>query len=110
MQDLPKDSPSELPDIKRRAVLICQHRSCSRNGAAEVLRAFQTAAPVGVTVSGCGCQGQCASGVTVRIIPEGSWYCQIRPGHVSQIVEQHLGQGRPVAALLHPRFHPQTDE
>jgi (2Fe-2S) ferredoxin len=101
---------NDLPNRKRRAVLICQYRSCSRNGAAEVLQAFQTAAPVGVAVSGCGCQGQCASGVTVRVIPDGSWYCQIRPGHVSQIVDQHLCHDQPVVALLHPRFHPQAAE
>ncbi len=90
----------------QRCVVVCQYRSCARNGSAEVLAAFQAAVPVGVFASGSNCMGQCAAGVTVRVMPEGSWYCRIRPGHVSLIVEQHLQENQPVTALLHPRFHP----
>jgi (2Fe-2S) ferredoxin len=45
-------------------------------------------------------------GATVRVLPDDTWYCRVKPDDVRAIVEQHLKQGRPVAALLHPRFHP----
>jgi (2Fe-2S) ferredoxin len=90
---------------QRRCVMVCQYRSCRRNGAAEVLAAFRAAVPVEAFVSGSDCMGQCAAGVTVRVMPEGSWYCRVRPEHVPQIVEHHLWGNQPVKALLHPRFH-----
>lgn len=94
------------PAGSRRCVLVCQHRSCSRIGAAEVLSAFQAGAPSGVFAAGSDCMGQCASGVTVKILPDNTWYCQVRPAHVAMIIEQHLQANQPVVALLHPRFHP----
>lgn len=91
---------------KRRYVLVCQYRSCSRSGAAEVLQAFQSGMPAGTFASGSDCMGQCASGPTVRVMPDGTWYCRIRPGDVAAIVEQHLYYDQPVKSFLHPRFHP----
>lgn len=91
---------------KRRCILVCQHRSCLRSGAAAVLHAFQGAVPKGIFASGSDCMGQCSSGPTVRVMPDGTWYCQIRPGDVGAIVEQHLYHDQPVTGLLHPRFHP----
>jgi (2Fe-2S) ferredoxin len=94
---------------RRRCVLVCLHRSCERSGATEVLQAFQKTAPAGVFVSGSDCMGQCASGPTVQVTPDGTWYCQIRPGDVPAIVEQHLWGDRPVEKFLHPRLHPHLD-
>lgn len=99
--------PADRPALaKRRCVLVCQGRSCSRNGSETVLAAFQMAAPVGVLVSGSDCMGQCAAGPTVRITPDQTWYCRVKPSHVSEIVEQHLWADQPVRSLLHSRFHP----
>jgi (2Fe-2S) ferredoxin len=103
MVDLTVSSP------KRRCVLVCQHRSCVRNGATEVLESFQKTVPPGVLASGSDCLGQCASGPTVQIMPDGTWYCRIKPSDVAAIVEQHLQHDRPIAELLHPRFHPRYD-
>lgn len=100
---LPERSP------KRRCILVCQHRSCARSGAAEVLEAFQAAVPTGIFVSGSDCMGQCSSGPTVKVMPDGTWYCQTKPSDVPAIVEQHLYHDRPVERLLHSRFHPRFD-
>lgn len=94
---------------KRRCILVCQHRSCSRSGSDEVLAAFKAAAPAGVLVSGSDCQGQCASGPTVRVMPDDTWYCRIRSHDIPAIVQQHLYHDQPVEQLLHPRFHPRPD-
>lgn len=89
--------------------MVCQHRSCLRNGAEAVLGAFRAAVSPEVFVSASDCMGQCASGPTVRVMPEGMWYCRIKPEDVPLIVTQHLEHDQPVEALLHPRFHPRPD-
>lgn len=94
--------------VKRRCILVCQGRSCSRSRAAEVLSAFQAVVPSGVFVSPSDCQGQCTSGPTVRLMPDGTWYCHVKPSDVTAIVEQHVYGNQPVASLLHPRFHPRS--
>ncbi|GAB4380411.1 MAG: hypothetical protein Kow00121_36610 [Elainellaceae cyanobacterium] len=107
MTEVTTDSDVPLP--KRRCVVVCQYRSCARNGSEAVLAAFQAAVPPNVFVSGSDCMGQCASGPTVRVMPDGSWYCRIKPGNITEIVEQHLYHNQPVETLLHPRFHPRFD-
>jgi (2Fe-2S) ferredoxin len=42
----------------------------------------------------------------VRVLPDETWYCRVKPADVPTIVEHHLEGGEPVAELLHPRFHP----
>ncbi|WP_219898637.1 (2Fe-2S) ferredoxin domain-containing protein [Phormidesmis priestleyi] len=86
-------------------VLVCQYQSCLANGSAEVLAYFLANPVDNVTVIGSECQGQCNMGATVRVLPDEVWYCRVKPEHVAAIVEQHLKQGNPVPALLHPRFH-----
>lgn len=89
-----------------RQILVCQYTNCLRNGSAAVLAAFQGYSVSGAMVIGCGCQGQCNMGATVRVLPDDTWYCRVKPDDVRTIVEQHLKHDRPVSTLLHPRFHP----
>ncbi len=86
-------------------VLVCQYTSCLENGSADVLAAFQSEEIPGVKVIGSGCQGQCSSGPTVRILPEETWYCRVKPPDVPVIIEQHLKQGKIVKEKLNPRIH-----
>lgn len=95
--------------VKRRCVLICQNRSCARSGSAEVLAAFRANPVDGVFVAESDCMGQCSSGPTVQVNPDGTWYCRVRPADVPTIVEQHFKGDRPVEALLHPRLHPRYE-
>lgn len=90
---------------KQRCIMVCQYRSCLANGSAEVLAAFQAIEVPGVKVEGTGCQSQCSSGPTVRILPDETWYCRVTPDDVPVIVEQHLLGGKPVEAKLNPRIH-----
>lgn len=90
---------------QERCVLVCQHTSCLAAGSVAVLAAFEAANLTEFTVKGTSCQGQCSSGPTVRIVPEETWYCRVKPSDVPIIVEQHLLGGKPVEAKLHPRIH-----
>lgn len=98
-------SEQQCSNPEERCVLVCQYRSCLANGSAEVLAAFEAAEVTDFKVTGIGCQGQCSSGPTVRIVPEETWYCRVKPSDVPVIVEQHLKVGKPVEEKLHPRIH-----
>ncbi|MDK3155688.1 (2Fe-2S) ferredoxin domain-containing protein [Kamptonema cortianum] len=97
------ENQTEEPE---RQVLVCQHRTCQKNGSQAVLNAFQAAVSDRVEVVECGCQGQCSLSPTVRVLPDEIWYCRVQPSDIPEIVEQHLQQDRPVERLLHPRIHP----
>lgn len=88
-----------------KSVLVCQNRSCSKQGAGKVLAAFQAYAS-DVTVAGSGCLGQCGMGPMVLVIPEQIWYSRVHPDEVPVVVKRHLLGGQPVAAMLYPKFHP----
>ena len=88
-----------------RCVLVCQHRACLANGSEAVLAAFEEADTNGFKVMGTGCQGQCTSGPTVRIVPEETWYWRVKPHDVPIIVKQHLKGGKPVEEKLNTRIH-----
>lgn len=104
-QEVETGSEQNCSKPEARCVLVCQHTSCTAAGSAAVLAAFEAAEATGFTVTATGCQGQCSSGPTVRIVPEETWYCRVKPTDVSVIVEQHLKGGKPVEAKLHPRIH-----
>lgn len=91
--------------------MVCHHRSCLRNGSEAVYDAFQkekAAVEAPFFVSKSDCTGQCSSGPTVRVMPDQTWYCQVKPENVPQIVEEHIQKNTPVTSLLHPRLHPQA--
>lgn len=89
-----------------RQVLVCQYVNCRANGSAEVLAEFLNCPVAGVEVIGSECQGQCNMGPTVRVLPDETWYCRVKPEDVVEIAEQHLKGDQVVDRLLHPRMHP----
>jgi (2Fe-2S) ferredoxin len=91
---------------RNREVLVCQYVNCRENGSEAVLQAFLEQPVAGVEVVGSECQGQCNMGATVRVLPDETWYCRVKPEDVPLIVEEHLKQNKQVDRLLHPRFHP----
>ncbi|HBE18811.1 MAG TPA: 2Fe-2S ferredoxin [Cyanobacteria bacterium UBA11149] len=102
---MPIDSPNKDIQPEENSVLICQYRSCLAAGSAEVLAAFEAIEGINYKIVGTGCQGQCSCGPTVRIVPEETWYCRIKPSDVPEIVAQHLVGGSRIEAKLNPRIH-----
>jgi (2Fe-2S) ferredoxin len=88
-------------------VQVCEHRTCRKQGAREVLAAIQSFSLPNVTVIPTGCLGQCGNGPMVLVLPEMVWYCRVLPQEVPQLVEQHLLGGKRVKKMLYYRFHPQ---
>lgn len=86
-----------------RGVLVCQHRSCRKLGAAAVLAAFQLSPVAGITVIGSSCLGQCGNGPMVLVEPEQVWYSRVHPDEVAAVIERHLRGGKPIKAMLYKR-------
>lgn len=88
-----------------KQVLVCQSRSCQKQGAAKVLAAFQSLPVTEVTVIASGCLGQCGNGPMVLVLPEETWYSGVQAGEVPAVVERHLRGGRPVYSMLYLKYH-----
>ncbi len=59
-------------------ILICQNRTCKKQGAAKVLAAFRTHSSAEITYEGCGCLGNCGNGPIVFVLPARIWYYHVR--------------------------------
>jgi (2Fe-2S) ferredoxin len=88
-----------------RQVLVCQNRTCRKQGAAEVLAAFQNLSVTDITVVASSCLGECGNGPMVLVTPEQIWYSRVHPSEVPRVVERHLQDGRPVSCMLYPKYH-----
>jgi (2Fe-2S) ferredoxin len=99
----------------RYHVFVCTGKSCSARDSAAVLEAFERELkergilfgkeakgknPKGsIIVTECASVGFCSIGPTVLIYPDGVWYAQVQPKDVSEIIENHLLNGRAVERL-----------
>jgi len=99
----------------RHHVFVCNGKSCSAVGSAEVKEAFSRGLiergmlfgkeskgknPKGsIVLTDCSSVGFCAIGAAVLIYPDGVWYAQVRVADVPEIIEEHLVNGRVVERL-----------
>ncbi|MGI8813499.1 MAG: (2Fe-2S) ferredoxin domain-containing protein [Pyrinomonadaceae bacterium] len=97
-------------------VFVCNGKSCSAVGAAEVKAAFERELlakklrygkeskgrnPNGtILLTDCGSVGFCSIGPAVLVYPENVWYAQVTPEDVPEIIEEHLEKGRVVERLM----------
>ncbi|UCG40010.1 MAG: hypothetical protein JSV07_05910 [Acidimicrobiia bacterium] len=49
------------------------------------------------------CFGVCTAGPTALVLPGGTWYSGVTPDVVDRIIDEHIGQGRPVEAHVFAR-------
>lgn len=96
-------------------VFVCNGKSCSAVGSAEVKSAFEHELesrnlrfgkeskgrnPQGsIVLTDCSSVGFCTIGAAVLVYPEGVWYAQVRAQDVPEIVEKHLINGEVVERL-----------
>ena len=113
-EQLEKLAPVMKAPIKRH-VFVCNGKSCSQVGSAEVKAEFERILeakglrqgkeskgrnPMGeIVLTDCGSVGFCSIGVAVLVYPEGVWYGQVQAKDVPEIIEEHLEKGRPVERL-----------
>jgi NADP-reducing hydrogenase subunit HndC len=111
---LEKLAPVLKAPIKRH-VFVCNGKSCTQVGSAEVKAEFERILdakglrqgkeskgrnPMGeVVLTDCGSVGFCSIGVAVLVYPEGVWYGQVQAEDVPEIIEEHLEKGKIVERL-----------
>ena len=79
--------------------------SCPASGSFAVLDALDREVQArglinDVQLTTCGCMGLCDEGPVMVVYPAGVWYRQVRPADVSEIVDTHLRDGKPVDRLV----------
>jgi (2Fe-2S) ferredoxin len=111
---LKKLAPVTDAPIKHH-VFVCNGKSCSAVGSADVKAEFvrileekgirqgkesKGRNPMGeIVLTDCGSVGFCSIGPTVLVYPEGIWYAQVQPEDVREIIEKHLEKGKVVKRL-----------
>ncbi len=90
----------------RSHVLVCGGTGCSSSNSQQIIDALEAEiAAKGlseeVKVVKTGCFGLCALGPIMIVYPEGSFYSEVKPSDVPEIVEEHLLKGRIVKRLLY---------
>ena len=87
----------EIGDRSSQHILVCQNRTCRKQGSAKVLAAFidevtgktRTGETPVLRVEGSSCLGRCGSGPMVVVLPEEVWYGGVGAKEVPAIVERH---------------------
>ena len=90
---------------KARQVLVCRGTGCESQKANLIFLNLQKEmdrADLGgtVEVKFTGCHGFCQQGPTVMIMPAGTFYCNVSPDDIAEIVREDLQKGEPVERLL----------
>ena len=103
---------SEVGKIKMH-VLCCGGTGCKSSASDEIVANFNTileekGLQEEVMVIKTGCFGFCEKGPIVKMIPDNTFYTQVKPEDVRSIVEEHIMQGCKVKDLLY--VDPETNE
>jgi NADH:ubiquinone oxidoreductase subunit F (NADH-binding)/(2Fe-2S) ferredoxin/NAD-dependent dihydropyrimidine dehydrogenase PreA subunit len=95
-----------LPDAEEIHVLVCGGTGCQAGKSVQTRQALEACvAEMGlagrVKVLQVGCFGFCRMGPVVVVHPGATFYCEVRPKDVREIVVEHIMGGRPVQRLLY---------
>ena len=87
-------------------VLVCGGTACCSSGGTAVVEAFKKELEAAglkdkVQVVVTGCLGFCEQGPIVKILPQGTFYVQVKAEDVKEIVAEHLVKGRVVQRLCY---------
>lgn len=87
-------------------ILVCGGTGCLSSRSSEIVDALnQRLDEVGMTdmvkVLKTGCFGFCEKGPIVKILPDNTFYVQVKPEDAEEIINEHVVKGRKVARLLY---------
>lgn len=94
-------------------ILVCGGTGCSASRSHEITKNLQAALKdkgleEQVQVILTGCFGFCEKGPIVKVMPDNTFYTEVRPEDALEIVEEHVIKGRKVKRLLYT--DPETKE
>jgi NADH:ubiquinone oxidoreductase subunit F (NADH-binding)/(2Fe-2S) ferredoxin/Pyruvate/2-oxoacid:ferredoxin oxidoreductase delta subunit len=90
----------------RSYILVCGGSGCESSGAEEILKNFHVELDNHnlrdqVQVIKTGCFGFCEQGPIVKILPENTFYVQVKAADVKELVDEHIVKGRTVDRLIY---------
>jgi NADH:ubiquinone oxidoreductase subunit F (NADH-binding)/(2Fe-2S) ferredoxin/Pyruvate/2-oxoacid:ferredoxin oxidoreductase delta subunit len=93
-------------NVQTKTVLVCGGTGCQSSDSALILSELKRLIIENhlqdtVDASITGCFGFCEKGPIVKIFPDNTFYVQVTPADVPEIVEQHLIKGQKIARLLY---------
>ena len=94
-------------------ILICGGTGCHASQSAQIKENFENIIKEknlsnDVQVVSTGCFGFCEKGPIVKILPDNTFYTQVKPTDCEEIVNEHIIKGRKVERLLY--LDPKTQE
>jgi (2Fe-2S) ferredoxin len=85
----------------QRQVLVCQHKTCRKDGAARVLQTLQGQQTSAIAVVSSGCLGNCGNGPTVLVLPEQTLFSRVQspdlPAIMSRPCDDNFTPQQPLA-------------
>ena len=89
-----------------RFITVCGGTGCKSSDSDRIILRLQEEIKIAgledeVTVSVTGCFGFCEKGPIVKINPDNTFYVHVTPDDATEIVQEHLLNGRPVNRLLY---------
>ncbi|MBO5957655.1 MAG: NADH-quinone oxidoreductase subunit NuoF [Bacteroidales bacterium] len=109
-----KDAIADSENAKiKMHVLCCGGTGCKSSASDEIVANFNSLLKEKglqdeVMVIKTGCFGFCEKGPVVKMIPDNTFYTQVKPSDVERIVEEHIIQACKVKDLLY--LDPETNE
>jgi len=87
-------------------LLVCGGTACSANRGEELLDALnrelrEAGADAEAQVVRTGCFGFCEKGPIVKVLPDETFYVNVKPEDAKEIVAEHVLKGRPVKRLMY---------
>ena len=87
-------------------ILVCGGTGCISAESNEIVKNFEKElARVGMTeqvqVLATGCFGFCEKGPIVKILPDSTFYIEVKPEDVEELINEHIIKGRKVDRLLY---------
>lgn len=86
-----------------KRITICGGTGCKASDSASIIQNFKqlTSTMDNVEVVQVGCFGFCEKGPVVKIMPDTTFYVQVTPNDVAEIVQSHIVEGKKVERLLY---------
>lgn len=97
---------SKAPSSDKKTILVCGGTACESSDSPKIYENLiagikEHGLEDRITVVKTGCFGFCEKGPIVKVMPENSFYVNVKPEDVKEIVEEHLVGGKEVTRLLY---------
>ncbi|OJF77310.1 MAG: NADH dehydrogenase [Treponema sp. CETP13] len=89
-------------------ILVCGGTGCESSGSGEIYKNLHAEAKAAgvedqVQIVKTGCFGFCEKGPIVKVLPEDSFYVEVKPEDAKEIIHEHIIKGREVSRLLYDK-------